>query len=111
MIIEGRGMLGIEQSISLGVIPTPIPAQRTEMSIARASCTLPASEISAAISKKETDEQFTKYASLRLLPPHTHLEAKNALLRSSMFMKRKSSGLVTALNVQRGVGGGIHRIP
>ena len=76
------------------IIPTPIPAQRIEMSIARASCTLPASEISAAISK-ETDEQFTKYASLRLLPPHTHLEAKNALLRSSMFMKRKSSGLVT----------------
>ena len=65
------------------------------MSIARASRTLPASDISAAISK-ETDKQFTKYASLRLVPPRTHLEAKHAFLRSSMFIKRKSSGLVTA---------------
>ena len=65
------------------------------MSIARASRTLPALDIAAAISK-ETDKQFTKYASLRLVPPRTHLEAKHAFLRSSLFIKRKSSGLVTA---------------
>ena len=65
------------------------------MSIARASLTLPATDITAAINK-ETHKQLTKYASLKLLPPRQHLEARRAFLRSSMFIKKKSSGLVTA---------------
>ena len=65
------------------------------MSIARASLTLPAPDIAAAIDK-ETHKQLTKYSSLRLLSPHQQLEHRRAFLRSSMFIKKKSSGLVTA---------------
>jgi hypothetical protein len=82
-------------NLPTSLIPTPIAAQRTEMSIARASRTLPASDIAAAINK-ETHKQLTKYASLRRLQSQDHLEARRAFLRSSMFIKQKASGLVTA---------------
>ena len=77
------------------LLPTPDPARRAEMTIARANITLPPPDIAAAINK-ETTKHLTKYCSLRLISPTTTLETRRAFLRSKMLIKQKSSGLVTA---------------
>ena len=64
------------------------------MSISRASHLFPASDISAGISK-ELGKHFETYQSLTLLD-RPQIEPNAVFLRSQMFIKKKSSGLITA---------------
>lgn len=64
------------------------------MSISRASRLYPASEISAGISK-ELDKHFKTYKSLTLLD-RPQIEPNAVFLRSQIFIKKKSTGLITA---------------
>jgi hypothetical protein len=74
--------------------PDPLPLQRAEMSIRKASTLYPASDISAGIAK-ELGKHFTTYKSLKLIS-RAEIEPTAVFLRSQMFIKQKSSGLITA---------------
>ena len=64
------------------------------MSIRRATSTFPASDISSGISK-ELGKHFITYKSLKLIP-RSAIEEKAVFLRSQIFLKKKSNGLITA---------------
>lgn len=64
------------------------------MSIRRATPIFPAADISAGISK-ELGKHFQTYKSLKLIP-RSSIEDKAVFLRSQMFLKKKSNGLITA---------------
>ena len=64
------------------------------MSIRRATPIFPAADISAGISK-ELNKHFETYKSLKLIP-RSSIEEKAVFLRSQMFLKKKSNGLITA---------------
>ena len=74
--------------------PAPIPNQQSEMSIRRAKSIFPAAEISSGISK-ELGKHFDTYKSLKLIP-RSCIEEKAVFLRSQIFLKKKSNGLITA---------------
>ena len=76
------------------VEPMPLPPLRAEMSIRLASLLLPANEIAAGI-EKELSKHFTTYESLKLIT-RSSIEPAAVFLRSQMFIKKKSNGLVTA---------------
>ena len=64
------------------------------MSIHCATSIFPAADISAGISK-ELGKHFKTYKSLKLIP-RSSIEDKAVFLRSQIFLKKKSNGLVTA---------------
>ena len=76
------------------IIPDPLPAHLAEMSIRKASQLYNATDISAGISK-ELCKHFTTYESLTLLPRHA-IEPNAVFMRSQIFIKKKSNGLITA---------------
>ena len=74
--------------------PDPLPLQRAEMSIHRASSLYPAPDISAGIAM-ELGKHFTTYKSLKLIS-RAQIEPTAVFLRSQMFIKKKSNGIITA---------------
>jgi hypothetical protein len=76
------------------ILPNPLPPHRAEMSIRKASQLYNATDISAGISK-ELCKHFTTYKSLTLLPRHA-IEPNAVFMRSQIFIKKKSNGLITA---------------
>ena len=74
--------------------PQPLNPQRAEMSIRKASIILPAPDIIKGITK-ELEKHFTTYKSLTLIP-RSQVEPTEIFLRSQIFIKKKSNGLVTA---------------
>ena len=74
--------------------PVLLPNQRAEMSIRRAKSIFPAAEISSGISK-ELGKHFETYKSLKVIP-RSCIEEKAVFLRSQIFLKKKSNGLITA---------------
>ena len=74
--------------------PQPLNPQRAEMSIRKASIILPAPDITKGIAK-ELEKHFTTYKSLTLIP-RSQVEPTAIFLRSQIFIKKKSNGLVTA---------------
>ena len=74
--------------------PQPLQNQQAEMSIRRATSIFPASDISSGISK-ELGKHFVTYKSLKLIP-RSAIEKKAVFLRSQIFLKKKSNGLITA---------------
>ena len=69
--------------------PDPLPNQRAEMSIRRATTIFPAADISAGISK-ELGKHFQTYKSLKLIP-RSSIEDKAVFLRSQMFLKKNQT--------------------
>ena len=66
------------------------------MSIRRATSIFPAADVSAGISK-EVDKHFDTFKSLKLIS-RSSIEEKAVFLRSQMFLKKKSNGLITSAN-------------
>lgn len=92
-----RQNIGNLQSLNnraTSIEPIPLPPHRAEMSIRLASKLLPENEISASITK-ELNKHFQTYESFTLIP-RSSVEPTAIFLRSQMFIKKKSNGLVTA---------------
>ena len=75
------------------ILPEPLPNLRAEMSIRRATPLFAATDISAAISK-ELAKHFETYNSLTPISK-SNIEPKSVILRSQMFIKKKSNGILS----------------